>query len=337
MQPTEGGGTRRPRVPAPEGPPRGARGGPRAAPGRRAPPRPPQPRRPPAGLASRLATYPADTVKARLHVQGAGSATLATYRGAGHAAAAILRAEGARGLYRGLGPVLAGALPGSMAYYWGYEAGRRAAPALLPAGASPAARDVATGAVAQVLAGVLFTPVDVVKERLQMHGFVRGSAGTARGVVRQVLGEGGARGLFRGYWLANSVWIPWNALYVAGYEALRRELAAATGAADPARLPAWAVALAATLAGGGAAALTAPLDVIKTRLQVGAGGRRSVAGVVRDLVRSDGALRWAWRGMGARVAHMAPGTAVSWLAYETLKARFPAGGGRAPGAEAGPP
>ena len=70
-----------------------------------------------AGSISRIVTYPADTIKARIQVQGAGEAS-ATYRSAHHALRCVLRVEGPAGLYRGIVPVLAGALPGTMAYYW---------------------------------------------------------------------------------------------------------------------------------------------------------------------------------------------------------------------------
>lgn len=70
-----------------------------------------------AGAISRLLTYPADTIKARVQVQGS-SPSLTTYSGVFNATGTILRQEGFRGLFRGIGPVLAGAMPGSMAYYW---------------------------------------------------------------------------------------------------------------------------------------------------------------------------------------------------------------------------
>lgn len=266
-----------------------------------------------AGSISRIVTYPADTIKARIQVQGAGEAS-ATYRSAHHALRCVLRVEGPAGLYRGIVPVLAGALPGTMAYYWvsasalgcactplqlpwapqpthttrthhtqGYEVGKRASPLLLWDGASDAAADLTTGtqritsrvaaerggcgrareatqcvalpafagAVAQMTAGLLYTPMDVVKERMQaragarvvhwtaqmpstasqgprrclqnsgwlpqMHGFLRGASfGSAGVVVRSLVAQHGPLGLFRGYWLTNSVWIPWNALYVTG-------------------------------------------------------------------------------------------------------------------------
>lgn len=76
----------------------------------------------------------------------------------------IWQLEGAAGFYRGFLPVLAGALPATMVYFYSYETAK----ATLAARAGPAS-DFATGAIAQLAAGVVFTPVDVIKERLQVR------------------------------------------------------------------------------------------------------------------------------------------------------------------------
>eukprot|EP00955_Chlamydomonas_euryale_P042158 352223-Chlamydomonas_euryale.AAC.13 len=57
-----------------------------------------------------------------------------------------------------------GGLPGNAAYFGGYELSR----ALVPAG-SGAVGDMAVGAGAQLIAGVVFTPVDIIKERMQVR------------------------------------------------------------------------------------------------------------------------------------------------------------------------
>lgn len=56
-----------------------------------------------------------------------------------------------------------GSIPGNAAYFGGYELGR----ALVPSSMGVLG-DMATGAIAQCIAGVAFTPVDIVKERLQV-------------------------------------------------------------------------------------------------------------------------------------------------------------------------
>lgn len=140
------------------------------------------------GLVSRLVTFPADTLKARLQVAGAlqhgGAASASTAAPASSAplgtppqqrrhtgrpstaaAARLLWAkEGPHGFFRGFGAVVLGAAPAQAVYFGGYELGRQ----LVPPG-SGIAGDMAVGCIAQVIAGTAFTPVDIVKERLQVH------------------------------------------------------------------------------------------------------------------------------------------------------------------------
>jgi solute carrier family 25 citrate transporter 1 len=278
--------------------------------------------------------------------------------------------------------VLVGVVPANAAYFGGYEGAK----ALLAArrarrrgdgdrggggggsGGNPqpppllSLDDVVVGGAAQLLAGVVYTPVDIVKERLQVQSIMAGATGGggpaaasvgAAGVVRRLLAERGAAGLFRGYWATNAVWLPWNMLYIAGYECSKRVAAqwigeqaggggggssSSSAAAPPANLPAWCVALCSASAAAAAAVVTHPADVIKTRLQVlpggggGAGSGRVGAGnggawaCLSSLARVEGA-RALWSGLGPRVANIAPGCALSWALYEQVKRVLPGGGG----------
>lgn len=73
------------------------------------------------GLAARIATFPADTLKARLQIKGAvcsvGDAS--QYRTTAAAASHILATEGFRGFYRGFGAVLWGVVPANLSYFGG--------------------------------------------------------------------------------------------------------------------------------------------------------------------------------------------------------------------------
>ncbi|WIA39422.1 hypothetical protein OEZ86_005524 [Tetradesmus obliquus] len=171
------------------------------------------------GLSARIVTFPTDTLKARLQIRGAVNAD-AVYSSTFSAARHMLATEGPIGFYRGFGAVLWGVVPANLAYFGGYELGK----ALMP-GHWGMAGDMATGALAQVLAGVVYTPIDIVKERMQVQALMRGSYSYASPgqAFRALLGGGqGLRGLFRGYWATNCVWLPWNAMYIAGYEQLKR-------------------------------------------------------------------------------------------------------------------
>ena len=256
------------------------------------------------GLAARFLTHPMDTLKARAQVRGA--------RGA------VARAEGGRtragGLYKGFGAVAALAPLASGAYFVGYESGTRWF-------GTSASASAATGMWAQALAGVVYTPMDVIKERLQTQDALGERARMGRyrhwvDAARVIAREEGARGLFRGYWAQNFVWWPWSAAYFAIYERSRVALESSGGEASP-----MVSAVSATAAATAATTLTHPLDLAKTRLQTmrfETTTSASLRGVLRDVFKREGA-RGLFAGAGARVAAVAPGSAISFGVYETLK------------------
>jgi hypothetical protein len=120
------------------------------------------------GLIARFVAFPADTIKARMQVMGAlpssiGPATSSNVRGALAAVRTLYHAEGIRGFYRGFGAVALGAVPAQATYFAAYEFGK----SVVPQGSVTG--DMATGCIAQLFAGVAFTPVDILKERLQVR------------------------------------------------------------------------------------------------------------------------------------------------------------------------
>ena len=245
-----------------------------------------------------------DTLKARAQVRGAPGARMAN--------------EGARaralGLYKGFGAVAALAPLASGAYFVGYESGTRWF-------GTSASASAATGMWAQALAGVVYTPMDVIKERLQTQDVLGERARMGRyrhwvDAARVIAREEGARGLFRGYWAQNFVWWPWSAAYFAIYERSRVALESSGGEASP-----TVSAVSATAAATAATTLTHPLDLAKTRLQTmrfETTTSASLHWVLRDVFKREGA-RGLFAGVGARVAAVAPGSAISFGVYETLK------------------
>ncbi|KAK9808684.1 hypothetical protein WJX72_001868 [[Myrmecia] bisecta] len=126
-----------------------------------------------AAVISRLCTYPADTIKARLQVQGAlaqRGAYRTTYSSTAHAFLQVTSTEGLHGLYKGFAAILAGVIPANAIYFGGYELGK----AMVPASYGILG-DMLTGTVAQLAAGVAYTPIDIVKERLQVQPLMSGS------------------------------------------------------------------------------------------------------------------------------------------------------------------
>lgn len=269
-----------------------------------------------AGVSSRFVTHPLDTLKARAQVRGATVVGGVASHGAVAARSTVIRSIG--GLYAGFGAVAAFAPVASGAYFVGYESGR----ARLGEGALASA---ATGMWAQALAGVVYTPMDVIKERLQTQDVLgaRQRVATYRNwmdAARVIAREEGARGLFRGYWAQNFVWWPWSATYFVLYERSRVAFAAVSADSDDdeTAVSPMASSACATFAASAATTLTHPLDLAKTRLQTMRVESSSLVHVLSDVIRREG-FKGVFAGVSARVAAVAPGSAISFFVYESLK------------------
>ncbi|KAK9852317.1 hypothetical protein WJX84_010187 [Apatococcus fuscideae] len=289
-----------------------------------------------ASALSRAVTYPPDLLKAQLQIHGVTNADASQHHlSTLQIAKQVAQAEGLAGFYKGFGAVLAGVVPATMVYYAAYETSKRLVPEEWGA-----FQGLTVGLLTQLAAGLAFTPVDIIKERMQAQRLMR-HAYSYTGpwdAATSILRSQGAGGLLRGYWLTNAVWLPWNTIYIALYEQSKHHMAdvlnlSSQSQADesewqssPAALPGWAVGACSAASAAAAAVVTHPLDVVKTRLQVGAaspgahGGGKSLQ-IARHLLAMEG-----WRGFGrgltARVLTIAPGAAMQWFLYEMIKSRL---------------
>eukprot|EP00953_Heterococcus_sp_UTEX-ZZ885_P024613 13455-Heterococcus_DN1.PRE.1 len=106
------------------------------------------------------------------------------------------------------------------------------------------------------------------------------------------------------------------------YEYFKKEWARIKGAP----LAPWQGSLCGSVAGGIAAAITTPLDVVKTRLMTQAAGSAQYSGVadcLRQVIRDEGAAA-LWTGVVPRMTSIAFGGAIFFGAYEYAKAALEA-------------
>ena len=237
-------------------------------------------------------------------------------------------------------------IPSHAMYFTVYEASKERLGANA-SGHTPLAA-AASGALATVLHDAVLTPIDVVKQRLQL-GYYKGALDCMRSMLR----EEGAMAFMRSYPTTVAMNIPYAATVVATNESLKEVL-------NPHRDHDM---LAYLLSGAGAGALAAfvtnPLDVIKSRLQTQrcrpsfttlADARlRSVAPSSASLSRSlapsvatanfytsaeveytgflhamtkiyaQEGLPAFFKGIRARVMQHTPAMAISWSTYEFVK------------------
>eukprot|EP00802_Teleaulax_amphioxeia_P019911 Tamp_20164.p1 GENE.Tamp_20164~~Tamp_20164.p1 ORF type:complete len:398 (+),score=41.57 Tamp_20164:84-1196(+) len=290
-----------------------------------------------AGMSEHAFMFPADTVKTRmqvsaLHQQPQYKSVLSAFR-------TILAKEGLGGLYRGVGAVVLGAIPGHAVHFGVYEAskhklgGSHTAAGKDSAGWQLVAADMASGSLATLAHDGISTPVDVVKQRMQLLGSKKVYGQGIVSCARTILNEGGIRAFFVSYPTTVVMNIPVFAVYFATYENVKKAVSpylAYEGVDEDGHelFSPQVHCVAGAVAGAVAAACSNPLDVVKTRLQTqvtvtkGSGERHpEFSGplqVVRKLVATEGWSGFA-RGLRARIVYQAPGAACCWVAYEYMK------------------
>lgn len=209
------------------------------------------------GLVAAGISHPFDTVKTRLQSGAAGSA------GKGLA--------GLAGLYKGFGPAAAASMLFRSVPFIGYEATRSALKARGLLTAQPLIAAFLGGAVGGAMRGIVESPAELIKIRMQTSGAWSASL-LLRGTFSTCLRNLFAIGLF---WVA--------------FEASREVRS---------HLPP----LAANFMGGGGCSVLAwaaiyPLDTAKSVIQAG-GGSTSVAGQLARIYREQGLGGW-YAGMSA--------------------------------------
>ncbi|CAN1754187.1 mcfF [Linum perenne] len=272
-----------------------------------------------AGMIEHMAMFPVDTIKT--HMQAIGSCPIKSVS-ISHALRSILHSEGASGLYRGIAAMGLGAGPAHAVYFSMYELCKKRFSGDNP---NNSLAHAASGVCATISSDAVFTPMDMVKQRLQL-----GKDSMYRGVwdcVKRVSREEGFGAFYASYRTTILMNAPFTAVHFATYEAVKKGLVEVSPqSADDERLIVHATAGAA--AGALAAVVTTPLDVVKTQLQcqVGVCGcdrfkSGSISDVLKTIVKKDG-YRGLLRGWAPRMLFHAPAAAICWSTYEASKNFF---------------
>lgn len=210
-----------------------------------------------AGMVEHMSMFPVDTVKTQMQALGSCPLKSASLN---QAIRSILKTEGPAGFYRGIAAMGLGAGPAHAVYFSVYEACKKSFSAGNPN--NPVVHS-ASGVFATVASDAVFTPMDMVKQRLQLRN------SPYKGVfdcVKKVFREEGIRAFFASYKTTVVMNAPYTAVHFSTYEATKRGLTEVSPeSVNDERLVVHATAGAA--AGALAALVTTPLDVAKTQLQ----------------------------------------------------------------------
>ncbi|CAI0549036.1 unnamed protein product [Linum tenue] len=271
-----------------------------------------------AGMVEHMAMFPVDTIKT--HMQAIGSCPIKSVS-ISHAFRSIVKSEGTAGLYRGIAAMGLGAGPAHAVYFSVYETCKKRFSGNNP---NNSLAHAASGVCATVASDAVFTPMDMVKQRLQL-----GNNTVYRGVwdcVKRVFREEGIGAFYASYRTTVLMNAPFTAVHFATYEAAKKGLAEIS--LDSGNDESLIVhATAGAVAGALAAVVTTPLDVVKTQLQCqGVCGcdrfkSGSISDVFKTIVKKDG-YRGLLRGWAPRMLFHAPAAAICWSTYEASKNFF---------------
>jgi solute carrier family 25 iron transporter 28/37 len=168
-----------------------------------------------AGMVEHMAMFPVDTLKTRMQMLA--SAGGSRHSTVSRALVSIVKSEGAVGLYRGIGAMGLGAGPAHAVYFSVYEVCKHKLGGN-EKGYHPLAHGTA-GALATVASDAVFTPMDVVKQRLQLkHTPYRGLTHCIATMLR-VEGFGA---FYTSYPTTVVMNVPFTAVHFASYEAAKK-------------------------------------------------------------------------------------------------------------------
>ncbi|KAL8290560.1 hypothetical protein RQP46_002818 [Phenoliferia psychrophenolica] len=272
-------------------------------------------------VSARLFTHPLDTL--RIKVQTYPGAIVPPWRD-------LFPKPRMRSLYAGLPVAVAFSMPALSIYLTSYEGSKRwLAHHLLPKDRKPTLLQqmpifILAGGVAEIASGAFWTPLEVLKSRLQ-----KGGEGTTSGtkLLGKIWREEGYRGVWRGYWVSMAIFIPSISLYWLIYETLKGKYIPNYDAYKPAPpsdpnmggIPLTArYTLCSVVACTIAASVTNPIELVQSRWQTSAGRGGGIRTIIRDLWKQGGPKAFM-RGMGIRVMYAIPANGISMTVYESLK------------------
>lgn len=258
----------------------------------------------------------------------------------------IMKHEGIRGFYRGFGTSLMGTIPARALYMGALEVTKsNVGTATVSLGFSEttamAIANAAAGLSSAMAAQLVWTPIDVVSQRLMVQGG-NSNVGTSNSGIRyrngidafrKILCADGPRGLYRGFGISILTYAPSNAVWWTSYSMAHKLIWGGVScymskngqegcSFRPDSKAVVAVqGVSAAMASGVSAIITMPLDTVKTRLQVLEGEERrapTVLQTVKNLVK-EGGFGACYRGLGPRWASMAMSATTMITTYEFLK------------------
>ncbi|EDQ90313.1 uncharacterized protein MONBRDRAFT_32044 [Monosiga brevicollis MX1] len=247
-----------------------------------------------AGIVVDVTMYPIDTIKTMLQSNKS-----------------LKDVGGIRGMYRGISSAAAASAPCAATFFGTYEFTKAALTNEFGEAYAPLCHMTAASA-GETAAAVIRTPFEIVKQQLQAKIHDRPTT-----AVRHIWQTQGFKGFFNGYFSLVLREVPFSFIQFPLYEKFKHLLAEHVANTTVADLPPFFGSCAGAAAGGIAAAITCPLDVVKTRIMVNSDSR-GMGAVLMETYQREG-MAALFSGLAPRVAWITIGGFVFFGAYESCR------------------
>ncbi|KAI8980502.1 mitochondrial carrier domain-containing protein [Pilobolus umbonatus] len=264
------------------------------------------------GLVARLTTYPLDTIKTRKQTKTENGIIDIEYHEIDHRYRRY-RLEWFISLYHGVTISLLFSVPALTVYLSCYEYMKHCLNRtdLELFGKRSVLNQVISGTVAEIAAGLLFTPMEVIKSQLQLEKNQHISEWV---LIQKIAAEDSILGFYRGYWLSLMVFLPHSVTYFVIYEQLKSY---------------WTLEeqtmlvylFCASIASIAAIVISTPLDIIKTRWQVSSEKIVYQIGplqIAKQMYLYEGGLYAFTKGLFFRVAWGIPHITINMTLFDLL-------------------
>ncbi|KAK5779557.1 Fe(2+) transporter PWA37_004437 [Arxiozyma heterogenica] len=267
-----------------------------------------------AGIMEHSVLFPIDAIKTRIQ----SSVTSKIYSGSNLLSqiSRISTVEGSLALWKGVQSVILGAGPAHAVYFATYEWTKKTLISPEDIQTIQPLKTAVSGATATIAADALMNPFDTIKQRIQLQ-----TNSSVWQITKSILKNEGVSGFYVSYPTTLSMNIPFAAFNFMLYDTTTK-LLNPSNTYNP-----FIHCISGGISGALGAALTTPLDCIKTVLQVR--GSKSVSmdimkradtftKAARAIYQVHG-WRGFWRGLTPRTISFIPATAISWTSYEMAK------------------
>ena len=258
-----------------------------------------------AGTSTDIVFFPIDTIKTRLQAKGG-----------------FFKNGGYHNIYKGVGSAIIASAPGASLFFITYDSMKEYSKPWIQQFNGMQNREqlcetlshMFSSSLGEIAACTVRVPAEVIKQRTQT-GLTNSSYNTLLILLKNKNGEGILRNLYRGYNTTIMREIPFTCIQFPLYEFFKKKWASYQN--NSSILKPWQGAICGSIAGGIAAALTTPLDFIKTRLML---SDKSIPAfrLVKIIWVEEGPLIF-FSGIGPRTVWISAGGAIFLGMYETVK------------------